>query len=112
MAAAAAATTAATAARRRQRHTGLHHEAHVGQVYFDGLNLIEKRALNAEPESTFFKRLVLFVRLIQSQCQPGAASAAGSQVDANAATFLALKVRFKLFAGAVSQLNHTASKIL
>lgn len=100
-AAAAAAAATAAAARGRQGDAGFQNEAHIRQINFNGLNLIEQCAFDAESKAAFLKGLILFVRLIQSQCQPGAASAAGSQIDANAATFLALKVRFKLFAGAV-----------
>ena len=80
-AAGAAAGTAAAAAERQFR---LDEEAHIAHVDLNATDALQKRAFEAESETVDFKGLVVFSRLIQSQCETRAASAAGGQIDADA----------------------------
>ena len=80
-AAGAAAGTAAAAAKGQFR---LDEEAHVAHVDLNAANALQKGVFEAEGETVDFKGLVVFSRLIQSQCETRAASAAGGQIDADA----------------------------
>ena len=80
-AAGAAAGTAATTAKRQFR---LDHEAHVANVDLDAANALQKGIFEAESETVDFKGLVVFSRLIQSQCETRTASATGGQIDTDA----------------------------
>lgn len=100
---AAAAAASATAP---EGLAGFDLEAHVGEVYANGFYLGQQVAVDAEREVAFVEHLVVIVRLIQSQCQPGAASATGGEIDADGVFLLVRKVGFKLLAGVFSKLEH------
>ena len=102
-AAGAAAGTAAAAAERQFR---LDEEAHIAHVDLDATDALQKRAFDAESETVDFKGLVVFSRLIQSQCETRAASAAGGQVDTDAGLGLVSEERFKLGASIVGKGDH------
>ena len=80
-AAGAAAGTAAAAAERQFR---LDEEAHIAHVDLDAADALQKRAFEAESETVDVEGLVVFSRLIQSQCETRAASATGGQIDTDA----------------------------
>lgn len=84
----------------------LYRKAHVGQVYGSSADSCEKLFIHKESETIHFKILVILSRLIQSQRQARASSAAGSHIDAHRAFFLVREVAVKLFAGAFSQGDH------
>ncbi len=61
-AAAAGAGTAGTAAvGSGQGHLGFHHKAHVGQIYFHALHLVQKILVDAERKAALFLNLILIV---------------------------------------------------
>ena len=102
-AAGAAAGTAAAAAERQFR---LDEEAHIAHVDFDAADALQKRAFDAESETVNFKGLVVFSRLIQSQCETRAASAAGGQIDTDAGRGPVGKEGVEFSAGTFSEYEH------
>lgn len=103
---AGAAATAAAAATTTERYTGLDLETHVGEVDTDALYLCKKVGVHSELEAAFLKGLVAFVWLIQSQCQPGAASATGGEIHPDSGLFLVGEIGLKFLAGAFGQFKH------
>ena len=103
-AAGAAAGTAATTAKRQFR---LDHEAHVANVDLDAANALQKGIFEAESETVDFKGLVVFSRLIQSQCETRAASAAGGQIDADAGLGLIREESLELGTSSVGKMDHS-----
>ena len=103
-AAGAAAGTAAAAAERQFR---LDEEAHIAHVDLDAADALKKRAFEAESETVDFKGLVVFSRLIQSQCETRAASAAGGQIDADAGLGLIREESLELGTSRVGKMDHS-----
>ena len=103
-AAGAAAGTAAAAAERQFR---LDEEAHIAHVDLDAADALKKRAFEAESETVDFKGLVVFSRLIQSQCETRAASAAGGQIDADAGLGLIGEESLELGTSRVGKMDHS-----
>ena len=103
-AAGAAARTAATTAERQFR---LDHEAHIAHVDLNAADALQKRAFEAESETVDFKGLVVFSRLIQSQCETRAASAAGGQIDADAGLGLIGEESLELGTSRVGKMDHS-----
>ena len=103
-AAGAAAGTAAAAAKGQFR---LDEEAHVAHVDLNAANALQKRAFEAESETVDFKGLVVFSRLIQSQCETRAASAAGGQIDADAGLGLIGEESLKFCTGRIGKMDHS-----
>ena len=102
-AAGAAAGTAAAAAERQFR---LDEEAHIAHVDLNATDALQKRAFEAESETADVKGLVVFSRLIQSQCETRAASAAGGQIDADAGLGLVGEESLKLSTSRVGKMDH------
>ena len=109
--AAAAAATAAAAAGRGQRHLGIHGESHVGHINRDALDLRHQFGGHAEGETVNFLGAVLCVRLIQSQGETRAASAAGGKKHADGLAFLVREVGFQLFTSVFRQSDHSYSSL-
>ena len=112
---AATASAAATAARGTfslcgKRNLRLDHEAHVGQVDIHAADGSEQIFADAEGKTVFFLDVVVVRRLVQSQCQTRAASAAGSQINANARFGLVRKERFQFLARVFGEIDHDASE--
>lgn len=105
---AAAATATAAAAK---RFAGFHGESHVGEVDADGFGHGQKFGVHAKGVVAFLEDAVGIVRLIQSQGQPGTASATGGKVDPDGGLLLALKVGIKLLAGAFGEFEHVSSTV-
>ena len=103
-AAGAAAGTAAAAAERQFR---LDEEAHIAHVDLDAADALKKRAFEAESETVDVKGLVVFSRLIQSQCETRAASAAGGQVGADAGLGLIREESLELGTSRVGKMDHS-----
>ena len=102
-AAGAAAGTAAAAAKGQFR---LDEEAHVAHVDLNAANALQKGVFEAEGETVDFEGLVVFSRLIQSQCETRAASAAGGQIDADAGLGLIGEESLKLSTSRVGKMDH------
>ena len=102
----AAGAAAGTAAAAAQRKFGLDDEAHVAHIDLDAANTFHEGLFNAESETADFVGLVIIVRLIQSQGETRAASAAGSEIDTDAGLGLVSEERFKLNAGIVGKVDH------
>ncbi len=94
-----AATAAAAAA--AERLAGFHGEPHVADVDADGFRHGQKFGVHAEGVAAFLEDFVGIVRLIQSQGQPGTASAAGGKVDPDGVLLLVRKVGIKLVSSTV-----------
>ena len=103
-AAGAAAGTAAAAAERQFR---LDEEAHIAHVDFDTTDALEQSVFDAESETVDFKGLVVFSRLIQSQCETRTASAAGGQIDADAGLGLIGEESLELGTSRVGKMDHS-----
>ena len=100
---AAAGTAAAPALKRNFR---IDDEAHVAYVDFYAADSFQQRAFQTERESVDFKGLVVFIRLIQSQGETGAASAAGGQINADAGLGLVGEESLKLLTGSIGKIDH------
>lgn len=110
-AAAAGAGTAGTAAvGSGQGHFGFHRKAHIGQINFYALHLVQKILIDAERKAALFLGLILIVRLIQSQCETRAASAARG-IYPYGSFFLVRKISPKLFAGGIRKFDHVTSRV-
>lgn len=107
--AAAGAAGTAAAAGRGQRHFRINREAHIGKVDVHALDLRQQILGNAEGKTFGFQLFVIILRLIQSQCQTGAASAAGCEKDADGLLVLIRKIGLKLLAGAGGKIQHGGS---
>lgn len=59
-------------------------EAHIAYIDSDTADTFQKGRFEAEREPVDIKRLVVFSRLIQSQCKTRTASATGGEVDTDA----------------------------
>ena len=103
-AAGAAAGTAAAAAERQFR---LDEEAHIAHVDLNAADALKKRAFEAESETVDVKGLIVFSRLIQSQCKTRTASAAGGQIDADARLGLIGEESLKLGTSRVRKMDHS-----
>ena len=102
-AAGAAAGTAAATAKRQFR---LDHEAHVANVDLDAANALQKGIFEAESETVDFKGLVVFSRLIQSQCETRAASATGGKIDTDAGLGLIGEESLKFCTSRIGKIDH------
>ena len=111
MRAAAGAAGTAAAAGRGQRHFRIYREAHIGEINIHALDLGQQILGNAECKTFGFQLLVIILRLIQSQCQTGAASAAGCKKDADGLSVLIRKIGLKLLAGAGGKIQHGGTSI-
>jgi len=103
-AAGAAAGTAAAAAKGQFRFD---EEAHVAHVDLNAANALQKGVFEAEGETVDFEGLVVFSRLIQSQCETRAASAAGGQIDADAGLGLIGEESLKFCTGRIGKMDHS-----
>ena len=99
----AAAGTAAAAAERQFR---LDEEAHIAHVDLNAADALKKRAFEAESETVDFKGLVVFSRLIQSQCETRTASATGGQIDTDAGLGLIGEESLKFCTGGIRKIDH------
>ena len=102
-AAGAAAGTAAAAAERQFR---LDEEAHIAHVDLNAADALKKRAFEAESETVDVKGLVVFSRLIQSQCETRAASATGGQIDTDAGLGPVGEEGLKFCASRIGKMDH------
>lgn len=112
MRAAAGAAGTAAAAGGGQRHFRINREAHIGKVDAHALDLGQQILGDAEGKTFGFQLLVIILRLIQSQCQTGAASAAGCKKDADGLSVLIRKIGLKLLAGAGGKIQHGEPQFL
>ena len=81
-------------------------KSHIGHVDFHGRGFFQQFFFYDNGVSGDVEHLVRFARLIQSQRQPGASSAAGRQVDPDRGFFLFRKVPVKLGFCGFRQFNH------
>ena len=102
-AAGAAARTAATTAERQFR---LDHETHVAHVDLNATNALQEGAFEAESETVDFKGLVVFSRLIQSQCETRTASATGGKIDTDARLGLIGEESLKFSTSRIGKIDH------
>jgi hypothetical protein len=102
-AAGAAAGTAAAAAERQFRFD---EEAHIAHVDLDATDALQKRAFEAESETVDVKGLVVFSRLIQSQCETRAASAAGGEIHTDAGLGLIREESLELGTSRIRKMDH------
>ena len=82
--AAAGTAAGAAAAPALERDFGIDDEAHVADVDLHAADAFQQRIFQTEGETVDFKGLVVFSRLIQSQCETRTASAAGGQINTDA----------------------------
>ncbi len=92
-----------------QRNGRVYGKPHICKIDFYGSDFVQQVFFNAERESTVFEHGIILIRLVQSQRQPRAASAAGGKIHADGAPLLVRKVSFQLLAGVFSHLDHIAS---
>ena len=104
MSAAGAAARAAAAA--AQRQFGFDDKAHVADVDFNAANTFKEGIFEAEGETVDFKGLVVFSRLIQSQCETRAASATGGQIDTDAGLGLVGEESLKFCTRGLRKIDH------
>ena len=102
-AAGAAAGTAAAAAERQFR---LDEEAHIAHINLNATDTLQQGAFEAERETVDVKGLVVISRLIQSQCETRAASAAGGQINADAGLGLIGEESLELGTSRVRKMDH------
>ena len=102
-AAGAAARAAATTAERQFR---LDHEAHIAHVDLNAADALQKRAFEAESETVDVKGLVVFSRLIQSQCETRAASATGGKINTDAGLGLIGEESLKFCTSRIGKIDH------
>ena len=100
---AAAGTAAAPALKRNFRFDD---EAHIAYIDFYTADSFQQRIFQAEGETVDFKGLVIVGRLIQSQSETGAASAAGGKIDTDAGLGLVGEERLKFLAGSIGKIDH------
>ena len=104
--AAAAASAGSAAASALKRDFGIDDEAHVAYVDSYAADAFQQRGFQTEGETVDFKGLVVVGRLIQSQGETGAASAAGGQVNADAGLGLVGEERLKFLTGTIGKIDH------
>ena len=104
--AAAGTAAGAAAAPALKREFGLDDETHVAYVDSYAADAFQQRFFQTERETVDFKGLVIVVRLVQSQGETGAASAAGGQIDADAGLGLVGEESVKLLPGSIGKINH------
>jgi hypothetical protein len=102
----AAGATARAAATAAQRQFGFYDEAHVTDVDFNAANTFKKGFFEAEGETVDFKGLVVFSRLIQSQCETRAASATGGKIDTDAGLGLIGEESLKFCTCGIRKIDH------
>ena len=100
----AAAGTAATAAEGQFR---FNEEAHIAHINLNATDTLQQGAFEAERETVDVKGLVVISRLIQSQCETRAASAAGGQIDADAGLGLIGEESLKFCTGRIGKMDHS-----
>lgn len=85
---------------------GLNDETIIGHVdgYLAGLGL--QFLVDEEGKSSGLNYFVFVVRLIQSQCQLGACSAASREINADRGLIFVLKVSFKLLCCSLGDFDH------
>ena len=79
-----AGATAGAAAAATERQFRFDDEAHIAYVDFNTADTFQKGRFEAEGKPVDFKRLVVFSRLIQSQCKARTASATGGEINTDA----------------------------
>ena len=92
-----------------QGNCGVNHKAHVVHIYRYAANLGKKFLVNAKRKSAFIELFINIGRPIQGQGKTRTASAAWSEVNTDVPTFFVRKIRFKLFTGAFTKLEHEKS---
>ena len=108
-AAGAAAGTAATAAEGQFR---FNEEAHIAHINLNTADTLQKCVFEAERETVDFEGLVVFSRLIQSQCETRAASAAGGQINADAGLGLIGEESLELGTSRIRKVDHDGLHML
>ena len=103
-AAGAAATAAAASALKRKFR--LDDEAHIAHVDFYAADAFQQRVFNTEGKPVDVEGLVVISRLIQSQGETGAASAAGGKIDTDAGLGLVGEESLKFLAGSIGKIDH------
>lgn len=103
--AAAGAGGTATAAPAKLQ-AGSHREAHIGHVDLERRRLPVEFLFYDKRETGNIEHLIRIARLIQSQRQSGASSAARRQIDTNRGLFLVRKIPIQLGLCRFCQLNH------
>ena len=106
--AAAGGTTSATTAPARigKGNFGFDGKAHVRQVDAHAAHGFKKIAGDAKGKSVLLKNLVFGSRLIQSQSEARAASAASGEIHADRRFFLVGKIRFQLVGSRFANRKH------
>lgn len=87
-------------------HVGSHREAHVGHVDLERRRLLVEFLFYDKRKTGNVKHLVRIARLIQSQRQSGASSAARRQVNPDGGLFLVCKIPIQLGLCRICQFNH------
>lgn len=107
-AAAAGGTTAAATAPARigERNLGLDGKAHIGQIDGHAAHRFQQIGGDAELEAVLFENFVFGGRLIQSQGETRAASAAGGEIHADGRLFLVGKIGFQLVGSRFANRDH------
>ena len=103
---AAGTAAAAAAAPALKRKFGLDDEAHVAYVDFYAADALKQRIFQTEGETVDFKGLVIISRLVQSQGETRAASAAGGQIDTDAGFGLVGEESLQLLPCCIGKINH------
>jgi hypothetical protein len=101
--------TGTGAAARIEIHGAGQPEPDIDEVDLDGLDLLYEILVDDVLEAIDVKNLIGVFWLIQSQCQRGAASAAGVKEHPNGRDILAFKILSNLFGGCRSDFNHELS---
>ncbi len=81
----------------------------MAQVYFNAARLGQQFLVDAKGKAALLFTLIRFRGGVQSQRQTRAATAAGGQINADDAFFLAREIAFKFLAGAFGQFQHASS---
>ena len=102
----AAGTGRAAAASSAQLHLGADRKSHVGHVDLERRTLLVQIIFNDKGIAGNIQHRVRFARLIQSQRQSGASSAARGQVNPDGTFFFFGKVPVQLGLCAFRQFNH------
>jgi len=103
---AAAGTGGTATAAPAKLQAGSHREAHVGHVDLERRRLLVEFLFYDKRETGNIEHLIRIARLIQSQRQSGASSAARRQIDANRGLVLVRKIPIQLGLCRICQLNH------
>ena len=70
---------------------------------------MQQFVVDAEREAVLFEPGVLVTGFVQSQDEPGAGAAAGSEIHTDGLAFLVRKIGFQLLAGILGQNDHSFS---